>query len=121
MTKLRILVVDDDPLVCETVKAMLLHDGHSVETCLTGAGALHRFNAGHFDLVVAEHWLHGLSGGEFALTIKNQVAPCPVIVMASHLPSHHPPGVDAVLIKPFSLLQLRIAIHDVMVDWAQVA
>ena len=36
----RILVVDDEPLVCESVAMLLAHDGHDVETAASGEEAL---------------------------------------------------------------------------------
>ena len=38
--KRRILVVDDEPMVCEAVEMMLTFDGHSVKTATSGAEAL---------------------------------------------------------------------------------
>jgi CheY-like chemotaxis protein len=113
MCPLNVLIVDDDPLICSMIHAMLGQDRHQVEVCSSAPDALKRFRAGDIDMVITEYWLPGMSGGELALTIKNQLLPRPVILMAGHLPIYDPPGVDWVLLKPFSLLELRQAIHEV--------
>src|SRR5205823_425726 len=48
----RILVVDDEPFVCESVKLMLAYDGHAVETAANGKEALAKYDPALFDLVI---------------------------------------------------------------------
>ena len=112
--KLRILVVDDEPLVCEMVRAMLLQDGHEVDTAPSGSEGLTRFDAERFDLVLADYRMPKMNGDQFACAIKKRLQPKPVILITGHPPTHAPKGIDWVLLKPFSLLQLRLAISDVM-------
>jgi CheY-like chemotaxis protein len=113
-SKLRILVVDDEPLVCEMVKAMLMQDGHEVDTAPGGREGLTRFDADHFDLVLADYRMPGMKGDQFASAIKKRLRPKPVILITGHPPNEAPKGIDWVLLKPFSLLQLRLAISDVL-------
>jgi len=40
----RILVVDDEPFVCESIKMLLAHDGHEVETAQGGEEALAKYD-----------------------------------------------------------------------------
>ena len=51
----RILVVDDEPFVCESVKLMLAHDGHAVETAGGGREALAKYAPDRFDLVITDY------------------------------------------------------------------
>ena len=113
-SKLRILVVDDEPLVCEMVKAMLLQDGHDVDTAGGGREGLTRFDAEHFDLVLADYRMPNMKGDKFAEAIKNRLQPKPVILITGNPPNEAPKAIDWVLLKPFSLLQLRLAISDVL-------
>ena len=114
VSKLRILVVDDEPLVCEMVKAMLLQDGHVVDTAPGGKEGLTRFDADHFDLVLTDYKMPKMKGDQFAAAIKKRLRPKPVIMITGHPPDEAPGGIDWVLLKPFSLLQLRLAISDVL-------
>jgi CheY-like chemotaxis protein len=114
VSKLRILVVDDEPLVCEMVRAMLLQDGHVVDTAPGGREGLTRFDAEHFDLVLTDYRMPGMKGDAFASAIKKRLKPKPVILITGHPPNEAPKAIDWVLLKPFSLLQLRLAITDVL-------
>ena len=114
VSKLKILVVDDEPLVCEMVKAMLLQDGHEVNTAPGGREGLTCFDAEHFDLVLTDYRMPGMKGDAFATAIKKRLKPKPVILITGHPPNEAPTGIDWVLLKPFSLLQLRLAISDVI-------
>jgi two-component system phosphate regulon response regulator PhoB len=114
MRSLNILIIDDEPLVREKVRDMLHQENHRVATCCCGIEALHKLRGDGIDLVITEYWLPGTSGGELAAIAKNQSIPRRVILMTSHLPRQELPCVDAVLLKPFSLTQLRHAIEEVM-------
>src|SRR5262245_16106049 len=55
----RILVVDDEPLVCDSVKWMLLSFGHEVEAVTSGEQALALFDKSKFDLVIIDYLMPG--------------------------------------------------------------
>src|ERR1043166_9445911 len=52
--KRNILVVDDEPLVCETVAMLLQVDGHRVASAHSATEALALFESGKFDLVITD-------------------------------------------------------------------
>lgn len=62
---LRILVVDDDQLLCESVEWMLSHDGHDITTTQSAEEALERLRVDTFDVVLTDYLLPGLNGEEF--------------------------------------------------------
>ena len=112
----RILVVDDQPMVCESIRLMLAADGHAVETALNGQAALDLFKKGRFDLTVVDYELPDMNGAELSAAIK-ALDPKQRILMitayAEMLASSGKllTGVDLVLSKPFDLLELRKAIE----------
>jgi len=116
-SKLRILVVDDEPAVGDTVKMLLKIDGHEVETTNSSMEALGLFESGRFDLVFTDFAMPGMNGHQLAAAIKAGVPDQPVIMITGHagtlLPS---PDVDLVIGKPFLLEHLREAIAKVMPD-----
>ena len=110
----RILVVDDEPLVCESIKLLLAYDGHRVETAASGEEALARFDAGQFDLVFTDFSMPGMKGDELAASIKNRSPEKPVILLTAFPPSYRVPAIDLVITKPFYQSTLREAIETVM-------
>ena len=96
----RILVVDDEPLVCDAVKMMLEFDGHVVQTAGNGKDALAMF------------------GDELAAAIKARAPRQPVVMITAYAEmlqaSGNPlTGVDLIISKPFLLENLREAIAKV--------
>jgi CheY-like chemotaxis protein len=114
-SKLRILVVDDESAVSDTVKMLLKVDGHEVETTNSGTEALGLFESGRFDVVFTDFAMPGMNGHQLAAAIKAGAPDQPIIMITGHagtlLPS---PDVDCVVGKPFRLEHLREAIAKVI-------
>jgi CheY-like chemotaxis protein len=107
----RILVVDDEPLVCDSVKWMLMSFGHEVEAVSSGEQALVRFDQGRFDLVIIDYLMPTMKGDVLALNLRRRVASQPIIMISASgdiLRSDKPlEGVDCIISKPFKLEELR--------------
>ena len=108
----RVLVVDDDPRVRDSVSVMLTVEGHVVETAINAKAALKVFQKGKFDLVILDYEMPGMNGNELAVALKaldlNQpiamVTAYPEMLAASGTPLV---GVDLLISKPFDLQQVR--------------
>jgi CheY-like chemotaxis protein len=114
----RILVVDDEPLVCDAVKMMLDFDGHQVQTATNGKDALAMLEKDHFDLVIPDFEMPAMKGDELAAAIKARSPKQPVVMITAYAEmlqaSGNPlTGVDFVISKPFLLENLREAIAKV--------
>ncbi|WP_306599739.1 ATP-binding protein [Geothrix sp. 21YS21S-2] len=110
---LRILLVDDDPIILETLPSVLGFLGHTVLTAARGQEALDRIGAGlDVDLVVLDHNMPGLSGAETLVRLKELRGTLPVILSTGFLESgvedlvRSLPGVW-LLNKPYALPALR--------------
>ena len=110
----RILVVDDEALVCESIGLLLAYDGHRVETASSGEEALARFDRGQFDLVFTDFCMPGMKGDELAAAIKDRAPDKPVILLTAFPPAYKVPAIDLVITKPFYLSTLREAVETVM-------
>ena len=115
----RILVVDDEPLVCDAVKMMLDFDGHIVETANNGKDALAMLDRGKFDVVITDFEMPFMKGDELAAAIKARDPQQPVILITAYaemLEAAGNPlkGVDFMISKPFLLENLRRAIARVI-------
>jgi two-component system response regulator AtoC len=115
----RILVVDDEPFVCDAVKMMLAFDGHDVATANSGKEALAMFEKGKYDIVITDFSMPVMKGDELAAAIKSRVPAQPVVMITAYAemlqtsgnPLH---GVDYLISKPFLLEDLRDAISKVL-------
>lgn len=113
-----ILVVDDEPLVCDAVKMMLDFDGHVVETATNGKDALALLAATPFDLVITDFEMPGMRGDELAAAIKARSPSQPVVMITAYAEMLQASGnlltgVDHLISKPFLLENLRQAIAKV--------
>jgi len=114
-TTLRILVVEDEPLVREVISVYLDEDHHQVVTAENGREGVEKFKAGEFDVVMTDRAMPEMNGDQFALEVKRLRPTQPVILLTGFgdLMSgagEQPPGVDLVVSKPFTLATLRNAI-----------
>ena len=114
----RILVVDDEPLVCDAVKLMLDFDGHEVETAGSGKEALAKLEKSRFDLVITDYEMPAMKGDVLAAAIKARDPKQAVVMITAYaelLQSSGNPltGVDWLISKPFLLENLREAIAKV--------
>ena len=115
----QILVVDDEPAVCDAIKMMLKFDGHAVQTANGSKAVLSLLEQGKFDLIITDYSMPGMKGDELAAVIKQRLPHQPIIMITAYAEmlksSGDPlPGVDFIISKPFSLADLREAIAGVL-------
>jgi CheY-like chemotaxis protein len=111
-----ILVVDDEPFVCDAVKMMLAFDGHQVDAASSGQEALQLLEKGKYDLVITDYAMPAMKGDELAVAIKSRNPGQPVVLITAYaemLKASNNPlrGVDFIVSKPFLLENLREAIN----------
>ena len=81
----RVLVVDDEPEICELVRVYLEAEGFEVETLVDGAAAVARVtdaNAPTLDLAILDVMLPGASGLEVCRAIREHYS-YPVIMLTA--------------------------------------
>ena len=119
---LRILVVDDDPLLLKSLQETLEQDGHLVRGADGGQAGIDAFCAAlrcgtPFQVVVTDLGMPNIDGRTVAAAIKSQAPATPVILLTgwgyrlraeNDLPQH----VDRVLSKPPKLHDLRGALLE---------
>jgi len=112
---LRVLFVEDRPMVRGVIVEYLLVDGHTVETATDGRDGLEKFCAGSFDVVITDRQMPDMNGDELAAAIK-QIAPNQPVIMLTgfgdimKLSGEMPEGVDYLLSKPVTLNDFRGAL-----------
>jgi len=116
--QLRVLVVEDEPMVRMGVVAQLSSQGHFVDSATNGREALDKFMSGPFDLVVTDRAMPEMGGDELAASIERLAPDTPVIMLTGfgdlmEAKGEQPTGVDAVVGKPVTLDALAGAIRQV--------
>ena len=105
--KRHILVVDDEPLICDTVKMILQLDGHRVDSASSGAQALDLFEPNKFDVIITDFFMPVMTGDKLAEAIKTR-APAQRVMMLTAYPEKLRrervlTDVDLMLGKPFEM------------------
>jgi PAS domain S-box-containing protein len=117
---LRILLIDDDPLIIRSLSDALAHDGHMVRTASGGRAGVEAFReaAGGgrgFQVVITDLGMPHMDGRRVAAAIKGLDPGVPVLLLTGWgrrmvADGDIPPHVDLVLSKPPKLQALRAAL-----------
>jgi signal transduction histidine kinase/CheY-like chemotaxis protein len=115
--RLRLLLVDDDPLLLKSLRDTLEADGHVVATANGGAAGIDAFRVAQdqgepFASVITDLGMPNVDGRKVASAIKDASPTTPVIMLTGwgqRLMSEEemPPHVDHLLSKPPKLRELR--------------
>lgn len=108
---LRILVVDDEAPVRETLAEMLLAVNHQVELAGSGQEAVEKLRQREFDFVFSDLAMPEMDGWETARLIRKDWPNVRIILVTGYGPTTPPPAgeedlVDAIIGKPFDFTQV---------------
>ena len=132
MTPVRVLLVDDDPLLLRSLCDTLELDGHAVVTASGGQAGIDAFRRADgaddgFDVVITDLGMPYIDGRKVAEAVKAGAAATPVILLTGwgqrlvadgDVPAH----VDRVLSKPPRLREVRAALAQLTLPaWPQAA
>lgn len=120
--RLRVLLVDDDPLIIRAMEDALAADGHVVTAASGGQAGIDTFTAAHgtgnaFALVFTDLGMPRIDGRKVAEAVKRSSPTTPVVLLTGWgqrmlADGDIPSNVDRVLSKPPRLQELRIAIRE---------
>jgi PAS domain S-box-containing protein len=83
LSGLRVLIVDDDAGVCDSLKALLEGERCCVETAPSGLLATRLLEAQPFDLVLSDVVMPDMDGYELYQTVKAKTPKLPVVLMTA--------------------------------------
>ena len=109
---LRLLVVDDEPMVRTVTTKLLRLRGHTVEAVDGGPAALEALERDGFDVVVTDLSMPDMSGRELAAAIRARYDGLPVLLLTGDTDAESP-DVAAVVKKPFELDDLDAEVRRV--------
>ncbi len=111
----KILVVDDDAYVCESLAAVLTDDGHTVLTAQDGNEALRTLYAEKPDLVLLDIMMPGMDGWQVCQRIREMTS-VPIIMLTARGQLKDRVkgldlGADDYLVKPVAVEELRARVR----------
>ena len=80
--KLKIIVIDDEPVIAETVVEILNHEGFEVTAASSGASAIELARTVHPDVVLSHVIMPALNGVETGTRIREIVPNCKIILFS---------------------------------------
>jgi len=114
----RILIVEDEPSICENVVYALEADGFAVATAATGREALEQMKSQTFDLIILDVGLPDMTGFEVCKTIrKTQTLPILFLTARSSEVDRVVGleiGGDDYVVKPFSPRELVARVRAIL-------
>lgn len=112
-----VLIVDDNDRHLDILSTILTSVGHDVETCGSGAEALRRLDARHFDVVVLDLVMPEVSGVIVAEQMRTMAAnrDTPVIICTANMGLAHRQlqdveGITTIIGKPIDTASLVLAV-----------
>src|SRR4051812_12126495 len=100
-----VLVVDDEPLVCNALKFLLDRFGFDSVMAQSGAEALDCFRQREFQLVITDFSMPRMTGVDLATAIKAKAPQQPILMLTAYAErfwAEPIPSVDKILSKPIS-------------------
>jgi len=110
MNALKVLLVDDDPLVRRALRTTLTSAGYAVVEAWTGEDALEKISAESADVILLDLKMPGMGGLEACRRIR-EVADTPIMVISilrteEFRVQASDAGADDYLVKPFGIQDL---------------
>jgi len=124
MSKISILIVDDELVLRESLAAWLERDGHQVETAASGEEGLERLMKKRFDIMLVDIKMEGMSGLEVLRKVKDSDPDVAVVMITafgsiSTAIEAMKDGAQDYLLKPFDPNELGLLIEKIVSQQAQ--
>ncbi len=114
----RILLVDDEPLILKGLRFSLQQEGYEIDSAADGEEALHKISESSFDLILLDVMLPKLSGIEVCQRVR-ETSDVPIIMLTAKgedmdkiLGLEY--GADDYMVKPFNILEVKARIKTIL-------
>lgn len=119
MEDIRILLVEDEKKIADSLKQGLTEHGYKVETAYDGNAGRKLFETEHFDLVILDINLPGMSGYDLCKKIRNRNPLIPVVMLTAMSTTDDKiegfdAGADDYIVKPFDFKELLVRIRALL-------
>lgn len=114
MESMSILVIDDEPVICNGCRLALSDQGFVVDTCRRGNQGLEMLRGGEYDLALLDMKLPDISGMEILRNIKDEKPGVYVIVMTGY--SSVKNAVDAMKLGAFDYISKPFTDDELLIS-----
>lgn len=119
MEERKILIVEDEKKIADTIKFGLSEFGFKVEVAYDGTLGYHLFNAQDFNLVILDINLPGMNGYDLCKAIRLKDQHIPIIMLTSMITlkdkiEGYDSGADDYMVKPFEFKELLLKIRALL-------
>jgi PAS domain S-box-containing protein len=116
--KLRILLVDDEQVIRDVLALFLRHAEHDVEVAASEIEALRLVREENFDLMITDHAMPGMTGGNLIATLRSAGFDVPILMLTGFgaqmtTSETIPDGVTKLVNNPVTMEDLRSAIASI--------
>ncbi len=113
---MRILVIEDDPVLANCVTEILEVNGHESELAQTGEDGIYLAETGFYQLIILDLGLPDMKGIEVIKEIRNHQQNIPILILSGHVQLENKieslnKGADDYMIKPFHRDELMARIY----------
>jgi DNA-binding NtrC family response regulator len=119
MSTAKILIVDDELIMRESLGGWLQRDGHDVQTASSGEEALDRLSESRFDIMLVDIKMEGISGLEVLQQVKESDPDVAVVMITAY--GSIPTAIEAMkngaydyMLKPFDPNELGVLIEKII-------
>lgn len=115
MEQKKVLVIDDDAAILDSLKLILEFDGYEVQTMCKGAAVFELASEQLPHVILLDMWLSGEDGRDICRAIKSDgnIKHLPVIMISANQgleQSARDAGADAFIAKPFNITDVLDAV-----------
>jgi DNA-binding response OmpR family regulator len=116
---MRVLVVEDEPLMADAVAEWLRREALAVDVAHDGDTALQRLGVNEYDVLVLDRDLPGISGDEVCRAVVESAAHTRILMLTAAAAVHERVaglglGADDYLPKPFAFVELSARVHALL-------
>ncbi len=117
----KILIIEDHPMVAETLKQVVFNSNAGIECIITATGnkGFNFLNGHHFDIIIIDIQLPGLNGIEFCSVVKSRKPDQRILAIISVSQLNITEqlirnGVNGIILKTSDLAEIKEAVQSVM-------
>lgn len=116
---MRLLVVEDEPKIANSIKKGLKQEGYAVDVALDGLEAYDFISTEPYDLIVLDLMLPKINGIDLCKKVRKEGVPTPILMLTSRTTTEDKvkglnTGADDYLTKPFSFDELLARIKALL-------